>query len=291
MIHDPHCPPPDPNPRPPRHAAPSGATDSHAHIIGPAAKYPFVPERSYTPPDALLPDYLNVLGTLGFDRAVLVQPSMHGDDNSVMMRAIADADDIDMRAVVVVPPDISKSDLLHLHDQGARGVRINLVYMGGNVGFQQADEISRVIADLGWHIQFLADISQIGESLLELERLPVPLVFDHFGHFPASKGSKDSGFAALIELVKRGKTWVKLSGAYRITKAELPYPDVHPLCEALVSAGQDRLIWGTDWPHTVCQQAMPNDGDLFDTLYGWLGSDALLEKVLVHNPAKLYGFE
>ncbi len=289
-LFDPHCPPPDPNPRPPRHRIPAGATDCHAHVIGPASRYPFVANRSYTPPDALLPNYLHVLKTLGFTRSVLVQPSMHGDDNTVMMNAIADADELDMRAVIVVPADIDEKTLAKLHEGGARGVRINLIYSGGNVDVTSAKEIAARISDFGWHLQFLADVSQVGKSLTELEKLPVPLVFDHFGHLPASKDVTDKGFDALIEMVKRGRTWVKLSGAYRVAGHNFPYPDVRPFSDALVAANADRMLWGTDWPHTVCQHRMPNDGALADLICDWLGSEWLIEKVFVTNPAQLYGF-
>lgn len=286
---DAHCPPPDPRPRSPRARIPAGATDCHAHVIGPAWRYPFVAIRSYTPPDALLPDYQQMLDTLGFTRAVLVQPSIHGDDNTVMMHAIAEARGLDMRAVVVVPPDIEEASLRALHAQGARGVRINLIYAGGNVGLGAAAAISSRIVDFGWHLQVLANVSAIPDLMPEMARLPVPVVFDHFGHIPARKGAADKGFAAMLEMLRRGNTWVKISGAYRLSDAGFPYADVRPLCEALLQANPDRLIWGTDWPHTVTP-AMPNDGDLIDLICEWLGDEALIEKVLVKNPERLYGF-
>lgn len=286
---DAHCPPPDPLPRRPRARIPQGATDCHAHVIGPAWRYPFAANRSYTPPDALLPDYRYMLDTLGLSRAVLVQPSMHGDDNTVMMRAIAETSDMDMRAVVVVPPDIETSKLADLHDLGARGVRINLIYAGGNVDLGAAAHIASRIDEFGWHLQVLADVSAIPDLLPGLSSLPVPVVFDHFGHMPAGKGVADKGFAALVEMVKRGNTWAKISGTYRVSGGGFPYSDVRPLCEALIAANPDRLVWGTDWPHTVTPN-MPNDGDLIDLLCDWLGEQTLIQKVLVDNPANLYGF-
>jgi len=286
---DAHCPPPDPLPRKPRARIPHGATDCHAHVIGPAWRYPFAANRSYTPPDALLPDYRHMLDTLGLSRAVLVQPSMHGDDNTVMMRAIAESADMDMRAVVVVPPDIERSKLVELHDLGARGVRINLIYAGGNVDLGAAAHIAARIGEFGWHLQVLADVSAIPGLLPELSKLPVPVVFDHFGHMPADKGVADKGFAALVDMIKRGNTWVKISGACRLSGAGFPYRSLRPLCEALIAANPDRLVWGTDWPHTVTPD-MPNDGDLIDLLCDWLGDQALIEKILVGNPAALYGF-
>ena len=286
---DSHCPPPDAHPRRPRSQIPVGAADCHAHVIGPASIYPFVANRSYTPPDALLPDYRHMLDTLGLTRAVLVQPSMHGDDNTVMMRAIAGERELDMRAVVVVPADVDEASLGTLHAQGACGVRINLIYAGGNVDLKAAAAIASRIRDFGWHLQVLADVSAVPDLVPELARLPVPVVFDHFGHMPAGRGIADKGFAAMLEMVRRGDTWVKISGAYRLSGTGFPYADVRPLCEALVEANPDRLVWGTDWPHTVTP-AMPNDGDLIDLLCEWLGDQELIDKVLVKNPERLYGF-
>ena len=286
---DAHCPPPDRHPRRPRARIPGGATDCHSHVIGPARQYPFVADRSYTPPDALLTDYLHMLRTLGLERAVLVQPSMHGSDNTVMMSALAAAG-IDMRAIVVIPPDIGERDLITLHERGARGVRINLIYSGGNVGIGAATEMAARIRDFGWHLELLADVSQIADSLPALSKISVPLVFDHFGHMPAGRGVASSGFMALLEMVRRGSTWVKLSGAYRIAGGDFPYSDARSLCDALVEANADRMLWGTDWPHTVCPYPMPNDGDLLDLICEWLADDDLIKKVLVANPSSLYRF-
>jgi predicted TIM-barrel fold metal-dependent hydrolase len=284
------CPPPDPNPRPPGFKVPANACDCHAHVIGPAQKYPFVADRSYTPPDALLGDYVHVLKTLGIGRAVLVQPSMHGADNTAMMEAIAAAKSIDMRAVVVVPPDVKDDELWSLHRAGARGVRLNMIYSGGGINLDMAAEIEDRIRDHGWHLQFLVDVSKIGPDMNRFARLKIPIVFDHMGHLSAAHGIRDAGFQALLELLKRGNTWVKLSGAYRLTTTEYPYPDVRPFVETLLRTQPERLVWGTDWPHTVCQVRMPNDGELMDLLREWIPEDGILHKVLVDNPAALYGF-
>jgi predicted TIM-barrel fold metal-dependent hydrolase len=284
------CPPPDPNPRPPRFKVPAHSCDCHAHIIGPAKRYPFVPDRSYTPPNALLPEYLKVLGTLGLQRAVLVQPSMHGSDNMAMMDAIAAAKHVDMRAVVVVPPDVSEHELAGLHQRGARGVRLNLIYSGGGMRLGAAAALTTRIKEYGWHLQLLVDVSELGSEVAEFSKLNVPIVFDHMGHLPAARGVDDPGFQALLELVRRGNTWVKLSGAYRLTGEEYPYEDVRSFVDALVETGPQRLLWGTDWPHTVCQVHMPNDGELIDLLSMWVPDDRLRSEILVDNPADLYGF-
>ena len=285
------CPPPDPHPRAPRYKAPANACDCHAHVIGPAAIYPFVDDRSYTPPDALLHDYLHMLKTIGIQRSVLVQPSMHGADNTVMMNAIAATTSVEMRAVVVVASDVTDAELSSLHRGGARGIRLNLIYSGGGVGLSEAANLARRIKPFGWHLQVLIDVSTIGApAIFELAALPVPLVVDHMGHFDARKGAHNEGFQALLESVRRGNTWVKLSGANRLTGEAFPFADVRPLADALVDAAPDRMVWGTDWPHTVSKTAMPNDGDLMDLLKDWVRDDRLMRRVLVDNPAELYDF-
>lgn len=285
------CPPPDPHPRTPRYKAPPSACDCHAHVIGPAEKYPFVADRSYTPPDALLADYLHMLSVIGIERSVLVQPSMHGTDNTLMMNAIAATKTVEMRAVVVVPSDVTDGELSTLQDGGAQGVRMNMIYRGGGVSLDEATALARRIRRSGWHLQVLIDVSTIGEAaIFELAALPVPLVVDHMGHFDARKGVDDKGFKALIECVRRGNTWVKLSGANRLTAQEFPFADVRPLTEALCAAAPNRVVWGTDWPHTVSKTEMPKDGDLIDLLKNWLKDDELMRTILVDNPAQLYDF-
>jgi predicted TIM-barrel fold metal-dependent hydrolase len=270
------------------------ATDCHAHVIGPAHLYPFVADRTYTPPDALLPDYLHVIETLGFQRIVLVQPSMHGTDNSVMLDAIdtARSHGINGVAIAGVAPDISDKELKSLQERGVRGIRLNVIYRGGEAA--NIDSTARLAArlrDLNWCLEILVDVSLLGPELLSYDKLGVPLVVDHLGHMPASRGPNDPGFRALIELVRRGNTYVKLSGAYRLAEGpDYPADDVATLARALVEAGPTRMLWGTDWPHTMCRIPMPNDGALLDLLGQWVPDATVRNKILVDNPAALYGF-
>lgn len=297
MNHDiPVCAAPDPNPRPPRRPLPAGSCDSHAHLFGPAAHYPYHPDRNYTPPDASRESYLHLLRTLGFQRAVLVQPSVYGTDNSRMVDALALAQDdpagIDWRGVAVLDTQTSDAELERLHALGVRGVRMNLVFRGG-IDTDTATALAERIAPLGWHLQFLVDISQFDNFAGFASRLPVPSVVDHMGHLPAALGPSHPAFADLLALLREGRTWVKLSGPNRLTAGKLPpFHDVDPLAAALIDAAPQRLVFGTDWPHVQLPTPMPNDGDLMDEFYRWIDNDdGLAERILVANPAELYGFE
>jgi 2-pyrone-4,6-dicarboxylate lactonase len=288
------CPAPDPNPRRGRFPMPPLATDCHAHVIGPARLYPFVPDRAYTPPDALLTDYMHVIETLGFQRIVLVQPSMHGTDNTVMLDALEAARALGINGVAIagIASGISDNELKLLDERGVRGVRVNMVYRGGNAA--HIDSTARLAArlrELGWCLEILVDVSVFGPELLSFDKLGVRLVVDHLGHMPASKGLNDPGFQALLELVRRGNTYVKLSGAYRLAEGpDFPADNVAALARALVEAGPSRMLWGTDWPHTMCKIPMPNDGALLDMLADWVPDETTRNAILVDNPAALYGF-
>ena len=290
-IGEPPCPPPDPAPRPPSFTMPRFAADCHAHAIGPAQVYPFVEDRSYTPTDASIAAYLNVAKTLGLERTVLVQPSMHGIDNRPILGAIESPPDcgIEFRAVAVVAPETSERDYLDLHRRGVRGLRLNLIYRGGHSALDQAFFFAERIKDLGWHLQILCDVSEAKDVIGGLDRLSVPIVFDHFGHLSAAKGIHDPGFRTMLAMVRDGNAWVKISGAYRITRQRFPYEDVRPFAECLIDAASHRLVWGTDWPHTVTSP-MPNDGDMVDLFHSWMPDRKTLEMILVENPQRLYQF-
>jgi len=288
------CPAPDRNPRSCSFAMPPLATDCHAHVIGPAHLYPFVADRAYTPPDALLPDYLKVAETLGFRRIVLVQPSMHGTDNTVMLAALETvrAQGIDCFAIAGITPVIRDNELKLLHESGVRGVRLNMIYRGGEAAnIDSTAQLAARLRELGWCLEILVDVSLLGPELLSFDELGVPLVVDHFGHMPARNGPHDPGFQALLELVRRGNTYVKLSGAYRLADGpDFPADEITTLARALVDTAPDRMLWGTDWPHTMCMIPMPNDGALLDLLGEWVPDAATRNKILVDNPAAVYGF-
>lgn len=286
----PDCAGPDRFPQPPKFCPPEGATDTHAHVFGPCAHYPYSAQRSYTPPEAPFSDYRSVLATLGLARAVIVQPSVHGTDNRAMLDALR-SDPERLRGVAVVPEDIPEAVLLDMHDAGVRGIRINALFRGG-LAFAQAQVLAERIAPMRWHLQFLIDISQTPDFAHALSRLPVDTVIDHMGHMPATLGTRHPAFLDLLALLREGRSWVKLSGPYRITaQHHPPYGDVAPFARALIAANEARVLWGSDWPHPAITRPMPNDGTLLDMLADWAPDPAQRARILVQNPARLYGFD
>lgn len=285
----PVCQGPDPDPRPPSFAVPPGACDTHAHVFEAPGRYPMVAERSYTPPEAPLEAYEHLHRTLGIDRGVLVQPSVYGTDNSAMLDAMAQIGPR-LRGVAVVEPDVSEAELARLDKAGVRGVRVNLLFKGG-VGPDAMARLAARVGELGWHLQLLIDISTFPDLAKTLGPLPVDLVVDHMGHMKVANGLDHPGFRDLLALVRDGRAWVKLSGAYRTTGQRVaPYDDVDPFARALIEAGPERMVWGSDWPHPMVDIPMPNDGEILDLLARWAPDEDVRRKILVDNPAALYGF-
>lgn len=278
----------NPDPGKPRLAIPPSSCDCHAHIFGPADKYPYTPHRSYTPPEASIEAYRRMLAALGFERAVIVQPSVYGTDNRCTRDAVV-ASGGKWRGVAVVEPGVSDSLLAELHAAGFRGVRINLLFKGG-LQLDALEQIARAIQPLGWHVQLLLDGGNLPDIANRLQRLPVEFVVDHMGHMPASLGIGHAGFQTLLQLLRGGRCWVKLSGAYRISAKPQPYDDAVPFARALVETAPDKLVFGTDWPHPSISVPMPQDASLLDLLPAWAPDEATRRRILVENPAKLYDF-
>lgn len=289
----PMCQGPDPDPTAPGFAVPAGAIDCHAHIFGPAERYAFSPARGYTPPEASLDDYLalhRVLG--GIDRAVLTQPSVYGTDNACMMDVV-DRMAGKFKAVVAVDAAVTDRELEALAARGACGVRVNLADKGGNP-FEDMRAVQRFterLADLGWHLEVLVHVDDFDDLRATMNAMAVDVSFGHLGYMNTGRGIDHPGFQAFLDLLRDGKCWAKLTGSYRITTSpHTPYHDVAPFAAALIAANEDRIVWGTDWPHPTFKGNMPNDGALFDQLADWAPSPQLREKILVTNPQALYGF-
>jgi predicted TIM-barrel fold metal-dependent hydrolase len=264
-------------------------------LFGPAQRFPYTGDRSYTPPDAPLEKYLGMLDTIGFARGVLVQGSAHGRDNSAMLDALERRPDR-LRGVAVADSDISPADLRAWDHLGIRGLRFNhffrdgqLHYRGG-VSLAAAERLAPLMAELGWHLQLWIDVKDLPETIPVLKSLGLPVVIDHMGRTDASAGTSTEGFLSLSRAVGDGWCWAKLSGAHRISRDAPDYPDARPFHEALVRANPERLVWGGDWPHPRVEGEMPDAGHLFELFQMWTPDRATQQRILVTNPAKLYGF-
>ncbi|MGJ7538252.1 MULTISPECIES: amidohydrolase family protein [unclassified Variovorax] len=271
-------------PHPPRrYRLPEGAVDTHAHVIGSA----YIDERSYTPRPAPESAYLRMLEATGLARGVLVQVSVHGTDNSLMLRTLQ-AHRERLRGIAVIRPDLPDAELHRLQEAGVAGLRLNTT-TGGGVGIADLGRYEALCAELGWHLQFLVEPGQLMSLAAKMARLRVPAVFDHMGYVNAGPGMEE-GARALLQMVRDG-AWVKLSGGFRLSRAGPPYADTVPLAQALAEAAPERCVWGSDWPHVSFRGTMPNTGDLLDLLADWVPDPRAREAVLVHNPQRLYGFK
>ena len=288
------CPPPR-APSAPKIALPAGACDTHAHVFGPAARFPYTPDRSYTPPDAPLEKYLKMLDTLGFARGALVQGSAHGRDNGAMLDALARHPQR-LRGVAVAEATTPAAELRRRDALGVRGLRFNhffrdgKLYYSGGVGLDAARSLAPAMQDLGWHIQLWIDVKDLAETLPLMRELGLPFVIDHMGRTEARLGTRDPGFQSLLRLLGEGGCWVKLSGAHRISEQPPDYPDARAFLQALVRTNPEQLIWGTDWPHPRMHGEMPDAGHLLDLFQEWTPDPQIRRRILVENPARLYGF-
>jgi predicted TIM-barrel fold metal-dependent hydrolase len=284
----PACPGPAPNPRrPTRYAVPAGAVDTHAHVIGLPPDYPFVEGRAYTPPAAPPSAYLGMLDGTGMTYGVLIQVSVHGTDNRLMLDTLR-ANRQRLRGIAVAPLGLPDKAYRDMKETGIVGLRLNVLY-GGGIGFDKLADYGALCRELGWHLQFLLDARELPALAPAIARLPVPFVVDHMGHSPASGGVNEPGFQTLVGLVRDGG-WVKLSGAFRVTSEGTPYRDTIPIAQALFAAAPDRCVWGSDWPHVANWKHMPNVGELLDLFADWVPDEAGRKRVFADNPARLYGF-
>ena len=288
-----NCLPPDRNPRKPKVVLPKGAVDTHVHVFAPG--YRLSPDRGYNPPDSTLADLKYLHATLGVERVVFTQPSVYGVDNSAIldgMAALNAETQNRARAVVAITMAISDAELAALDGRGVRGVRLNTDNKGGMpIEMKAIPELAARIAPFGWHIEFLFPGKDVVELMPVLSAVRVPISIAHFAYQPATAGVKAPGFQALLELMRRGNTWMKISGANRVSATDLPpYDDVKPMAQALIAAAPQRIVWGTDWPHPNKYLVNPNDGDLVDAFGDWITDEAMRRKITVDNPAQLYRF-
>ncbi len=277
-----------PSPSKPKTALPAGACDAHCHVFGPAARFPFAPERTYTPVDAPKETLFALHSLLGIERSVLVQASCHGTDNAAMLDAIAVSNGR-YRGVAMVKADITQDELKRLHEGGVRGVRFNFVtHLGKDADMDAVRRIAEKIAPLGWHAVVHFDANRLETLAPQLKALPVTMVIDHMGRVDASQGTDQPAFQMLLELMRDERFWVKVCGAERISRAGPPFSDAVPFARMLVERFSDRVLWGTDWPHPNIKKNMPDDGALVDLLPQIAPDPANMHRLLVDNPTRLY---
>jgi 2-pyrone-4,6-dicarboxylate lactonase len=284
----PACAPPRPEMRAPPWAVPFGACCCHAHVIGDGVEHPLVANRGYTPPPATETQYLRMLDGLGLTYGVLVQISVHGTDNGLMVEVLRDHPRR-LRGVAVCAPDVADGELRMLNEAGVRGLRFN-VTTGGGIGFEALESLAARIAPMGWHVQLLTTPERLVEVAPRLPALPVDVVIDHMAYIKPPDGTNNPAYAVMLDLLKTGRTWVKISGAYRNSLQNHDWTDVDDVATGLIAARPDRLVWGTDWPHTHIAKPMHRTGETLDILGRWMPDAALRKRVLVDNPAALYGF-
>lgn len=266
--------------------APPGAVDCHFHIFGPHAVFPMSPGRTYSPPEALVPEYLAMAAVLGIERMVVVQASTHGTDNRVTLDAVEKFGRHRAVAVAVIGDSFDDAALKRLAAAGTVGVRFNMV-SGNGTPVDQLDRIARRIAPLGWHIQIYAEGEQLEELAPYLAKLPVPVCIDHMGGVKPALGTNHPQFRALLGLMEREHVWIKLC-PYLASSAGPPFTDMEANTRALVAIAPGRCVWGTNWPHPK-QEPAPDEGHLLDLLTDWTDR-ATRDTILVANPARLYGF-
>jgi 2-pyrone-4,6-dicarboxylate lactonase len=279
---------PDPRPRQPRLRLPPGACDCHAHAFGPRDRYPLIPHPGYVPAAVTFDDYLHLLHAIGVSRAVLVQPSPYGPDHSALLDALRSRR-FPLRGVALYDDALTDRQLEELHYYGVQGARLHILPDNAAAVFASLARTAARVRPFGWHLQFYVNVGQHPDLDRLLRPLPVPVVIDHFGLVPAAGGTASRGGQTLLRLARSDRCWFKLSAPYRISQQPPDFADVTPLARALLAAAPDRCVWGTDWPHPNAA-FIPNDGDLVDLLAAWIPDEALRTRVLVDNPARLYGF-
>jgi predicted TIM-barrel fold metal-dependent hydrolase len=283
---------------------PAGACDCHTHIFGDLSRFPLWSGRTYTPEPASVAEMRTLHRALHVDRVVIVQPSVYGTDNACTLDSIRQLAPR-ARGVAVIDDKTTDAQLDEMHRGGIRGIRLNLETLGvtdPSAARQRFETASRRLSGRPWHVQLYTRLSMIQAIQDLVGTSPVPVVFDHFGLAQASSGVEQPGFATLVDLVRRGKAYVKISGAYRASAKAPDYSDATALAQALIAANAQRILWGTDWPHPpgvppgggkatdVVAPLQIDDGRLLNLLPIWAPDAAVRKTILVDNPARLYGF-
>jgi len=278
---------PDPNPIKPGLKLPPGACDAHCHVFGPGDRFPYHPDRAYTPPDASKETLRKLHDFLGLERAVIVHASCHGVYMDATLDAIAWSNG-KYRGTSIVSPDITDAELQRYHAGGIRAVRFNFVKHLESVPEPAiVQRMAERIKSMGWHLVVHIDAQDIVELSPLLLGLPIPFVIDHMARVNAALGLDQPAFRQLLELMKDDSAWVKVTGPERVSAAGPPFTDAIPFAQALIKAAPERVLWGTDFPHPNVKH-MPNDGHLVDLLGLMAPDPQTLKTIVVDNPTKLY---
>jgi predicted TIM-barrel fold metal-dependent hydrolase len=283
-------------------AVPTDACDCHTHIFGDPQRFPFPPERIYTPEPASIDEMRSLHRALHTDRVVVVHPSVYGTDNACTLDAIMQFGS-SARGIAVIDDKTPDAALDDMDRAGIQGIRLNFETFGLTdpaLARQRFKDAIERIRGHKWHVQIYTRLSVIESLAEQVLAAPVPVVFDHFGGAQAALGIEQPGFDTLLKLVQEGKAYVKISAAYRISKQAPDYPDVAPLAKALIAANPQRILWGTDWPHPaqipgrkstkVTPLLQIDDGRLLNQFAVWAPDAAQRKTILVDNPANLYRY-
>jgi 2-pyrone-4,6-dicarboxylate lactonase len=282
--------PPDPNTRKPRFTPPPLACDAHCHIFGPGSKFPYAKDAAYEPPDSPFEALQKLHSILGIQRAVIVHASCHGSDMRATLDGIARSQGA-YRGTAIIDEKYTEKDFQRMHDGGIRAVRFNFVkHLGGRPDMAFFNRTVERVKAMGWHLILHLDATDLVEFQDLFRRIPVPMVIDHMGRVKAAQGLEQEPFRILLSSLKNENIWVKVCGAERVSSMGPPFTDAVPFAQALIAAAPDRILWGTDWPHPNVGAHMPNDGDLVDLFAHMAPDPAMQRRILVENPARLYGF-
>ncbi|MBY3345993.1 amidohydrolase family protein [Rhizobium laguerreae] len=279
----PLCLPRRPLTRLPRAALPQGTVDTHFHVFRAGA--PLNTPRSYTPDIATIADWIEFSGTLGIARGVLVQPSVYGLDNRVLLEALAAYPDR-LRGIVVIDPETAATEIERLDRLGVRGVRINTRNKGG-VPLAAARTLAQNIAPPGWSLQLQINPEQLPDIGATLSGIRLPIVIDHLGFIPLASETRSLHVDALKRLMDRAEAYVKVTAPYRLTK-DVNYDGFAEVACALAASHAERVLWGSDWPHTELWDGMPDDAELVETMQAAIDDPATAEKVFVRNAEALF---
>jgi len=289
-VPSPSCPPPHPSPRTPTIRLPENSCDSHCHVFGPSATFPYAANRTFTPVDAPASQVMALQRRLGLQRGVIVQSSCYGTDHRVLLDALA-AGAGRYRGVALINPATTRTEIGRLHAAGVHGFRLHfLPHLGDPPSQEEIRDTVRLVADLGWHAEIHVHDADVARYAELIRWFPVPVVIDHLARLDLARGPDRVAVAALLDLLDTGRVWVKTSGVDRVSVLGPPYADAVAFAARLVNLFPERVLWGTDYPHPNITGPAPDDGLLVDLLADIAPGRDQLRRLLVDNPAEFFGF-